>query len=484
MLTAVTCNTNETRKMKQRFKRILGVSFIALLNYSAHTQAAQRVIVNEAQIQVEDQTQRTQQAALKKALRQVFIKMSGSTNVLDNAGVKAALTSPQSLLRSYRFAFDNNRTYYIAEFDQAKLNEILQRELLPLWGDRRPETIVWLAQEGENETRVILDESLKTDLQHELKQTAKERGVPLSLPLMDLTDNVNISTYDVWGRFVEPLRKASMRYSVDNIIGARVYRNTPSEIPDLPENVVPSGTVESLEDVLNEEAQIRNQSDRQSPETQDAYGSISNPQQESLARTEIDSLNGDGKGFVDDNDSLAGLASETGETNSSLKGQAEEQNNTMPFTMSEFANYAKRAKEGDYALDWVFIGGGKVSYGSIYGDSPEVLGNQLVDAYSNYLSSLYAIVGIEESDREVITVSIANIGSVKSYAKATDYLNSLSVIENATLVEQSGTVATYSLTLLGTVDDLLNSVTLENKLRPVTDAYGKSVNGHSFYWSN
>lgn len=484
MLTAVTCNTNETRKMKQRFKRILGVSFIALLNYSAHTQAAQRVIVNEAQIQVEDQTQRTQQAALKKALRQVFIKMSGSTNVLDNAGVKAALTSPQSLLRSYRFAFDNNRTYYIAEFDQAKLNEILQRELLPLWGDRRPETIVWLAQEGENETRVILDESLKTDLQHELKQTAKERGVPLSLPLMDLTDNVNISTYDVWGRFVEPLRKASMRYSVDNIIGARVYRNTPSEIPNLPENVVPSGTVESLEDVLNEEAQIRNQSDRQSPEIQDAYGSISNPQQESLARTEIDSLNGDDKGFVDDNDSLAGLAREIGETNSSPKVQAEEQNNTMPFTMSEFANYAKRANEGDYALDWVFIGGGKVSYGSIYGDSPEVLGNQLVDAYSNYLSSLYAIVGIEESDREVITVSIANIGSVKSYAKATDYLNSLSVIENATLVEQSGTVATYSLTLLGTVDDLLNSVTLENKLRPVTDAYGKSVNGHSFYWSN
>ena len=80
----------------------------------------------------------------------------------------------------------------------------------------------------------------------QLKQTAKERGVPLSLPLMDLTDNVNISTYDVWGRFVEPLRKASTRYGVDNIIGARVYRNDASAIPDLPENVVPSGTVNLL----------------------------------------------------------------------------------------------------------------------------------------------------------------------------------------------------------------------------------------------
>ncbi|MEC7511242.1 MAG: DUF2066 domain-containing protein, partial [Pseudomonadota bacterium] len=81
-------------------------------------------------------------------------------------------------------------------------------------------------------------------------------------------------------------------------------------------------------------------------------------------------------------------------------------------------------------------------------------------------------------------VSIANIGSVKSYASATDYLNSLSVIENATLVEQSGSVATYSLTLIGTVDDLLNSIKLESKLRPVTDSYGQSVKGHSFYWSN
>ena len=84
----------------------------------------------------------------------------------------------------------------------------------------------------------------------------------------------------------------------------------------------------------------------------------------------------------------------------------------------------------------------------------------------------------------MITVSIANIGSINSYASATDYLNSLSVIESATLVEQSGTVATYSLTLVGTVDDLLNSIQLEGRLRSVTDAYGQTVKGHSFYWSN
>lgn len=465
MLTAVMGNTNKANKQRVGLKRILSVSLVAMLNYSAVTHAAQRVVVNEAQIQVEDQTQRTQQAALKKALKQVFIKMSGSESVLDNAGVRAALTSPQSLLRSYRFAFDNNRTYYIAEFDQAKLNEILQRELLPLWGDRRPETIVWLAQEDENETRAILEESLDTELQRALKQTAKERGVPLSLPLMDLTDSVNISTYDVWGRFAEPLRKASLRYSVDNIIGARVYRNDPNAIPDLPENVVPSGTVESIDNVLNDEAQTKRYDDQ----LNDSADAESNP------------LLGNSESLVNENDALTGQPSENVEETSPAGQLA---NTIEPFTMDEFANYAKRADEGDFALDWIFIGGGKVSYGSIYGDSPEELGNALVDAYSNYLSSLYAVVGIEESEREVIKVSIANVGSIASYASATDYLNSLSVIENATLVEQSGTVATYSLTLIGTVDDLLNSFKLENKLRPVTDAYGQTVNENSFYWSN
>ena len=104
MLTAVKRNTNGTNLTRVSLKGILGISFLAALTYAPFINAAQRVVVNEAQIQVEDQTQRTQQNALKKALRQVFVKMSGSTSVLDNAGVRAALSSPQSLLRSYRFA--------------------------------------------------------------------------------------------------------------------------------------------------------------------------------------------------------------------------------------------------------------------------------------------------------------------------------------------------------------------------------------------
>ncbi|WP_242634955.1 DUF2066 domain-containing protein [Alteromonas sp. KUL42] len=226
------------------------------MNLVTSVSATQRVVVNEARILVEDQSQRTQQRALKQALRQVFVKMSGSEDVLDNPGVKAALVSPDKLLRAYRFAFENELTYYVAEFDEAKLTTLLQREMLPLWGDRRPETIVWIAQQIDDTSKVILDESQPSPVKKSLTQTAKSRGVPLSLPLMDLTDSVNITTYDIWGRFIEPLKVASVRYGIDNIIGARIYRNDSEHIPDIPENPVEIDTQENVDQVNSSEQRV------------------------------------------------------------------------------------------------------------------------------------------------------------------------------------------------------------------------------------
>ncbi|BFT30449.1 hypothetical protein D210916BOD24_16250 [Alteromonas sp. D210916BOD_24] len=453
--------------------RLLGIVFTVLLTGTTASYAAQRVVTNEARIEVENQSQATQREALKKALRQVFVKMSGSTAVLDNPGVRAALSTPQSLLRSYRFDYDNGTTYYIADFDQVKLTDLLQREMLPLWGDRRPETIVWLAQESADRSRFLLDESQPSSLADALRQTAVERGLPLSLPLMDLTDNTSISTYDVWGRFVEPLRKASIRYGIDNIIGARVYRNDPTAIPEFSDNPVASGTIESLDDVIGNDSDISQ-----------SYAKDTQAQRPDADSSHFDSMANDVV-QVDGISSSEQPSSQTRDMDEMSHVESVQATSVvMPFTMDEFADHAKRADEGDYALDWVFIGGGKVSHGSIYADSPEAVATQLVDAYSNYLSSLYAVVGSHVSERETLTISVANIGTIESYASATAYLNSLSVIEDASLIQQSGTVATFALSLLGTKDDFLTSLRLETKLRTVTDAQGQSVQGYTFYWND
>ncbi len=427
---------------------------------SGHVEATQVIQTNIAAIAVDDQSQRSQDSALKSAFKQVMIKITGNKDALQNPGVKAALRTPQAYLRSYRFDFQEGETLYVAEFDKIKLNELLQREGLPLWGERRPETLLWMATEdSESGERQLLDETTPSEMREHLSAKAKERGLPLSFPLMDLTDRTTISIYDVWGRFVQSLTQASHRYSVDNVIGARVYKNEPGTVSEVP------GETARLEQLQLDATR----GDSQDLATADLNDNPVAHESDYTAESAEQPYNTNAMSEAGDDDSVEGV------TNVSMP----------PFTMDEFTTYAQRAEQGDYALDWVFVGGGKVSYGSIFADDPATLASLLVDAYSNYLSAQYAIIpGASDAEKVTITVSIANVNSVTSYANATAYLNSLSVVDSAALIQQEGSVAIYTITLLGSAQDLINTVRLENKLRPVTDVYGQVVESYTFYWGN
>ena len=427
---------------------------------SGHVEATQVIQTNIAAIAVDDQSQRSQDSALKSAFKQVMIKITGNKDALQNPGVKAALRTPQAYLRSYRFDFQEGETLYVAEFDKIKLNELLQREGLPLWGERRPETLLWMATEdSESGERQLLDETTPSVMREHLSAKAKERGLPLSFPLMDLTDRTTISIYDVWGRFVQSLTQASHRYSVDNVIGARVYKNEPGTVSEVP------GETARLEQLQLDATR----GDSQDLATADLNDNPVAHESDYTAESAEQPYNTNAMSEAGDDDSVEGV------TNVSMP----------PFTMDEFTTYAQRAEQGDYALDWVFVGGGKVSYGSIFADDPATLASLLVDAYSNYLSAQYAIIpGASDAEKVTITVSIANVNSVTSYANATAYLNSLSVVDSAALIQQEGSVAIYTITLLGSAQDLINTVRLENKLRPVTDVYGQVVESYTFYWGN
>lgn len=428
-------------------RNIVRMVFCLIFIVGQSAQATERFSTNEAKIAVDNQTQATQKSALKAAFTQVLIKMSGVSTVIDNAGVRTALNTPDAYLRSYRFSYENNQAFYIAEFDRKKITTLLQKEQLPLWGDRRPETLIWLVVEDENEVRTILDESTQNAITLSLNETARMRGVPISLPLMDLTDSVAIGIYDVWGRFVDPLSTASSRYLVDNIIGARLYRNVLGDLPD-----IKSGELKTLDAAINEQPGLNGE-----------------------VVQGVSAADGDASQLVGMN---------TDEGQDALTENAKASATIAPFSVEEFSEYAQRVDAGDYALDWVFIGNGKVSYGSIYDNDPAALATKLVDAYGNYLSSLYAVIaGASNAEKVSISISVSNINSIASYAQATEYLNSLSVVDSAMLTSQTGSVATFDVTLFGTTEDLLNTVRLDKYLKPVTDAYGQVVEQKTFYWN-
>src|SRR5690606_5592721 len=126
------------------------------------------------------------------------------------------------------------QTLLQTRFDAQAMARAVREAGLPLWGDERPATLVWLALE-DGRQRVLLSAGLADDAADEpasfgaealsaLQAAAEARGVPLILPLLDSQDRAQVAYADVAGGFVERVLAASERYGADAVLVGRVLR--------------------------------------------------------------------------------------------------------------------------------------------------------------------------------------------------------------------------------------------------------------------
>ncbi|MEW9796984.1 DUF2066 domain-containing protein [Alteromonas sp. CYL-A6] len=449
------------------------------LAVSAAGHAAQQVDVSEVRVAVKDQSQSVQRTALRTAMGQALVKMSGDPAILSLPSLKAALRDADSYLRSYRYQDTARGMTLIARFNEERLLSLLRDAALPVWGSRRPQSIVWMAVEDDDLQRRVIDDADTSPLTDALKFAAQARGVPVSFPLMDLTDSQAISLYEIWGRFSASLKEASLRYATDNIIGARLYHNHQTAVPDLPSQ-------RALTDLITSMANASGEG------TQPAFfgagvdgAVIYVPEDTSSVLTESqpDPQQGDSMADTLQPEASTVLATAPAMTASREDGPRVA-NALLPFSVEEFEQLAERADKGAYALDWLLIVDGTQRSGSLYGDDPEQLIASLVGKYATYLASQYAIQPSDATQALTdVVISVANMTSLTAYARARDYLQSLSVVDKVSLVAQDGSVGSFSLSLIGSADDFMSIIRLEPRLTPVTDAFGQPLPGFNFYWN-
>ena len=131
-------------------------------------------------------------------------------------------------------------------FNRAQVNRALTELGMPIWGDERPSTLLWLASDLGNGERAELmanqdggpagdsrtglpsgalsDEAAAVfeEVAEEILRAADERGLPIVLPQLDETDREHVRFADVWGGFDPFVERAAERYGVDAIVIARV----------------------------------------------------------------------------------------------------------------------------------------------------------------------------------------------------------------------------------------------------------------------
>lgn len=119
----------------------------------------------------------------------------------------------------------------LVRFNGSAVEQELARLGRPIWGPERPLTLVWLAVDGLAGERAILGgddalafgasdamSSVLQQLREEIETAADERGLPITLPLLDLEDLNAIDFTDIWGGFTDRITAASARYRADALL--------------------------------------------------------------------------------------------------------------------------------------------------------------------------------------------------------------------------------------------------------------------------
>ena len=180
-----------------------------------------------AEVAVRSQSAGERHRAASTGFAEVLTRLTGLAPLPDDARIAGALAAPERFYARYEYVQrqaepDAPGQVLVFHFDPGPVLRLLRQADLPVWAADRPRTLAWVVIEQQGERRLIGGaDPLADAVAGSLRQRARERGLELSLPLMDLTDAA-LSPTAVWGLFWEDIDAASVRYAPDLLLVGRL----------------------------------------------------------------------------------------------------------------------------------------------------------------------------------------------------------------------------------------------------------------------
>lgn len=174
-----------------------------------------------AKADLASQSQDDKDAAIRVAMEKVLVKVAGNRLLLSKPSIQKELDRHGRYTTQFNFSRENGVNKLVAVFNENKIKQLFTEQNIPLWGSLRPRVLLWIVNDN-GMSRSIVSETEVSNLQLTAKSVSEEKGLPIVLPLMDLTDAQNVQTSDLWGRFIRPINKASKRYSPESIAIVRL----------------------------------------------------------------------------------------------------------------------------------------------------------------------------------------------------------------------------------------------------------------------
>lgn len=150
-------------------------------------------------------------AALNRALDTLVLRLTGKADAAQSPALAALRKDPQQIISQYGYEDDQ----LLVDFDPHSTDRVLRQAGLALWGANRPSILLWWLSDASDGSRLVGDGQMAAAV---LNQAAQHRGLPLRLPLADLSEQLVGVAENLTVNYPQALREASERYAADALL--------------------------------------------------------------------------------------------------------------------------------------------------------------------------------------------------------------------------------------------------------------------------
>lgn len=205
--------------------------FVLIAILSSITQAAEVAELYQSRTPISNHSDEERQQATARILQEVLLKVVGSPTMLASKDLRPLLAQAEGFVSQYAYqrnltTVGDSQQHLVLKFNESELNQAIAAIGLPVWGSRRPDTLVWLIVDEGGEQIIVSSGEENKQLFQLIMQTSEQRGLPIYLPLMDIQDQQELK--DLKSAMTlskdSPLMQASERYAAEIVVLAKVIK--------------------------------------------------------------------------------------------------------------------------------------------------------------------------------------------------------------------------------------------------------------------
>ncbi len=195
-----------------RFCKLLFVGCLTLVSLASHAENLKGLY--QVRQPVSGQAPEERDRATQAALDTLVLRLTGDPKAAQNPGLAPIRKDPQQIIS--QFGFDAGPPEVLkVDFDPASTEQALRRAGLPVWGASRPSMLSWWLNDSTEGASLVGDGQAAAAT---LRTAAQHRGLPLRLPLADLSEQLVATAPALESADPAPLRSASDRYNADALL--------------------------------------------------------------------------------------------------------------------------------------------------------------------------------------------------------------------------------------------------------------------------